>query len=287
VAAPLSLRFDGARGAIGLDVTVHGAPLHMILDTGVDPSAIDAARAAALGLKVDHADGGEASGEGDAKHAAVYPVILEGLSVGGRSAGKIEALAMDMSGLSARYGRRLDGVLGYSFLKTRIVLIDYAAQRLDILDHAGHGAPRVRSCKTRWSTPLRGFGEDTIPRIDGFRLGAASGPISLDTGSNGGITLYPAALDLPAVKAALVEQGEASVTGARGDTKVTTFVLNAPVGFGPFTVPPGQVVTLRAARGEDDRVANVGNKLFAGLKLKVLLDYPARKMTFYGDCAGS
>lgn len=45
-AAPLSVPFDFTRGAIGLDVSVNGTPLYMILDTGVDPSVIDLARAA-------------------------------------------------------------------------------------------------------------------------------------------------------------------------------------------------------------------------------------------------
>ncbi len=69
LAAPLSVPFDFSQSAIGLDVTVKGAPLYMILDTGVDPSVIDTARADALGMKVDRGAGGEATGEGDAKQA--------------------------------------------------------------------------------------------------------------------------------------------------------------------------------------------------------------------------
>ena len=56
-------------------------------------------------------------------------------------------------------------------------------------------------------------------------------------------------------------------------------------GFGPFTLPPGQPADLRATAGSPDtRLANIGNKLFAALKLKMLLDYKARQMTFYGSC---
>ena len=36
--------------------------------------------------------------------------------------------------------------------------------------------------------------------------------------------------------------------------------------------------------GTITRLANVGNKLFAEMNLKILLDYRARQMTFYGDC---
>ena len=54
--SPLVVPFDFSRGAIDLEVKVHGQPLRMILDTGVDPSVIDLSRAQALGLKIDDAD---------------------------------------------------------------------------------------------------------------------------------------------------------------------------------------------------------------------------------------
>ena len=135
-ATPLTVPFDFSRSAIGLDVTVRGVPLYMILDTGVDPSGIDSSRAEALHLHVDRGAGGEASGEGDAAHAQIYPATIEGLGVAGRTLGSVDALAMDMSTLSVRYGRKLDGILGYSFLNTRIVLIDYPNSRLSIRSRA-------------------------------------------------------------------------------------------------------------------------------------------------------
>jgi hypothetical protein len=62
LAKPVEVPFDFSRGAIGLDVTVKGVPLFVILDTGVDPSVIDINRAEALALNVDRAAGGEAVG---------------------------------------------------------------------------------------------------------------------------------------------------------------------------------------------------------------------------------
>ena len=71
----------------------------------------------------------------------------------------------------------------------------------------------------------------------------------------------------------------------RGDATMKTYVLNATVGFGPFSLPAGQVVVASGQAGSaDTRLANIGNRLFAALKLKMLLDYRARQMTFYGDC---
>ena len=285
MATPLTVPFDYSRNAIGLNVTVKGAPLFMILDTGVDPSVIDLAHADALGLTVDRKAGGEASGEGDAKQSKVFPSSISGLAIAGRDFAPVDALAFDMTTLSAQYRRELDGVLGYSFLTDKIVLIDYDRHTLAILGRAADAEPVARLCRKHWSVPLRPFGDDNIPRVPDFRLGAASGAISLDTGSNGGIDLYQSALDLPGLRDALSEKGEISFAGARGTAKTKSYVLNVPVGFGPFALPAGQAVTLRAAKdAHDERVANIGNKLFAAMKLKLLLDYRARQMTFYGDC---
>ncbi len=177
------------------------------------------------------------------------------------------------------------GVLGYSFLTGKIVLIDYANRTLGILDHPGDATAVVATCRKHWSAALRSFPDDTIPAIWDFHFGAASGPVSLDTGSNGGISLYQKALELPAMSAALAKKGEIAYSGARGSAKADSYVLNEPVGFGPFTLPAGQSVTLRSAgEASDTRVANIGNKLFAAMKLKMLLNYRDGIMVFYGDC---
>lgn len=284
-AAPLSVPFDFSRHAIGLDVSVKGTPLYVILDTGVDPSVIDETLAGTLGLKVDRTAGGEASGEGDAKHATVYPTSVDGLSVAGRAVAPFDALTTDMSTLSKHYGRKLDGVIGYSFLNGKIVLIDYAKSTLGILDTPSDAAAAVSRCAKHWSIALQTFPDDSIPIIAEFRFGSAIAPISLDTGSNGGISLFPKALELPGLRAALVEKGQTTYAGARGESSTKTYVLREKVGFGPFTLPAGQVVTLHPTQDTGGtRAANIGNQLFAAMKLKLLLDYKSRVVTFYGAC---
>jgi hypothetical protein len=284
-AAPLSVPFDFSRNAIGLDVSVKGAPLYVILDTGVDPSVIDETLAGTLGLKIDRGAGGEASGEGDAKHSVTYPTSIDGLAVAGRAFAPFDALTTDMSTLSKHYGRKLDGVIGYSFLNGKIVLIDYAKTTLGILDAPSDAAPVVSRCARHWSIALQGLPDDSIPIVADFRFGAAKAPISLDTGSNGGISLFPKALALPGLRAALVEKGKTTYAGARGESSTKIYVLREPVGLGPFTLPAGQVVTLRPTQDAGDaRAANIGNQLFAAMKLKLLLDYKSRAVTFYGAC---
>jgi hypothetical protein len=280
---PLTIPFDFSRSAIGLDVTVKGKPLYVILDTGVNPSMIDLALAEALGLKTDRKDGGEPSGFGDAKGATVFPSSIDKLVIGGHAFAPFDALASDMTALSAHYGRKLDGILGYSFLADKIVLIDYPRQTLGILNQTTDAVPMIETCRTHWSTRLRTV--ENFPVITNFRFGAATGRITLDTGSNGGIALYQSALDLSGVRVALSENSAITFAGARGDGKANSYTFNVPVGFGPFTLPPGEVVTVRNEKGSNStRVANGGNALFAAMKLKMLLNHRARIMTFYGEC---
>ncbi len=284
-ASPLTVPFDFSKGAIGLEVTIKGAPAYMLLDTGVDPSAIDTARAEALGFKIDRSAGSEATGYGDDKSAEVFPTSIDNLAIAGRRFAPVEALTMDMGQLSARYGRPLDGVLGYSFLFDKIVLIDYPRRTAAILDRPGDALPAVQSCRKHWSIALRGVKDDSIPVISDFRFGAATAPVSLDTGSSGGIALYQRALDVPGLRAALTANGEGASIGARGYSKTKKYVLNEPVGFGPFTLPPGQTVTLRDDEGSADTyIANIGNRLYSALTPKILLDYQHHVVTFYGDC---
>lgn len=282
-AAPVIVPFDFSRNAIGLDVKVKGVQLYMLLDTGVDPSIIDLSRTGTLRLKIDRKDGGNASGFGEGKAPSVFPSRIDQLALGDRTFASFDALAFDTTGISASYGRKIDGILGYSFLSDKVVLIDYPEHRLGIFDKAGEADAITGACHKRWSTPL--MTADNFPVIANFRLGATNAPVSFDTGSNGGIALFQSALALPGIRGELTEKGAITHVGARGEAKSKSYLLKAPVGMGPFGLPPGQTVTLHGeAAASDMRLANVGNKLFAEMKLKMLLDYPAKTITAFGDC---
>jgi hypothetical protein len=284
-AAPVSMPMDFSRGVIGLDATIADQPVYVMLDTGVDPSAIDIHRAEALGLKMDRDDGGEVSGVGDAKSVIAHPASIEGLAIGSRRFGPVDALTSDLSTLSTAYGRPLDAVLGFSFLKNSLVLIDYPNRKLVLLDRLADARPTIRDCRRRWNLAFQTLGDDDWPIIPNFRFGTSAGPVSLDTGSNGGIALFEPALTLRGLRAALVETGEEEHSGFRGKEKSKIYVLNESVGFGPFALPAGQAVRITKTMGTaDTRVANIGNQLFAAMHLKILLDYPAKKILFYGDC---
>jgi hypothetical protein len=282
-AQTLRVPFDFSKSAIGIEATVNGEPLFILLDTGVDPSAIDLQRAEALHLKIDR-NAGPVSGVGNTEQPTAFPATIEGFAMAGHKFGSFAALASDLSALSAKYGRKLDAVIGYSFLQDKIILIDYPGRTLQLLDRPSEARSTSKSCRTKWSALMQLLEGENWPLITQLRLGDAVISATLDTGSSGSITLYNGALDMPGVRSALVQKGEVKSGGFRGEEKLNEYVFNKAIGFGHFELPPGTAVTLRNVKGSSTDLANVGNQLFASMNLKMMLDYRHRRMAFFGDC---
>lgn len=283
-AAPLTLPFDFSRHAIGLRVTVKGAPLYVLLDTGVNPSVIDLARATALGLPLNRKAAGRGSGEGGGTTEAI-PSRIEQLEIGGRRVGDVEALSADLSAISKTYGQPVGAVLGYSFLKDKIVLLDYPRTTLTIFDSAREAAAANRQCRRRITMPFTSFGGEQFPVTHDFRFGDTAAPVTLDTGSNRILALYQSALQLPAIRAALKTTGAGGGSSFGGSYTTRTATLNLPLRIGPFALPAGQTVSVMPVpESLRTRVANAGNGMFAALKVRLLLDYAGKRVAFYGDC---
>jgi hypothetical protein len=283
-AANQTVPFDFSHHAIGLNVSVKGKQLYVLLDTGVDPSVIDLGRAKALALPMQNGKGGEASGEGNGS-AHVFPATIKALAIDGQAWGDVDALAMDMSGLSKSYGKALDGVLGYSFVVGKTVVIDYPASTVTFYKGSHPVAAAMKRCKLHYATPLVFAGaDDRIPVLPDFRFGEVKAKISLDTGSNRGISLFPATLELKGVRAALVHTGRVEGAGARGGFTSDRSQLNLATGIGDFTLPAGREVVQLPDQSKPGIAANLGNPTFADMKVKLVIDYPAKRLAMYGDC---
>ncbi len=280
----LRVPFDFSQSEIGIDATLNGEPLYILFDTGVDPSIIDVQRAEALHLKIDRAGGGPVSGYGNTEQSTAFPTTIQRFAISGRKFGSFDALASDLSALSGKYGRRVDAFIGYSFLQDKIILVDYPRRTLYLLDRPSAAAAATKFCRTKWSAPMQLLEGENWPLIPQLRLGDAVVSATLDTGSSGSITLYEGALDMPGVRSALVQKGEVKSGGFQGEEKSKGYVFNKPVGFARFELPPGVAVTLRNVKGSSSNLANVGNKFFASMDLKMMLDYRHLTMTFFGDC---
>lgn len=255
------------RNQILLPVRLGGSgDLGMILDTGADPSGID------LGLAleqqaVDTTISGEAEGVGTGR-TSIYPATLRDLAVGDLTVDSLPALAFDLSALSRRFGRPLHGVLGYSFLRDRVVQVDYAAGVVRVCTGPGPmplatGIPQVR-------IPLRLAEGDVIPLIDVIHVNGRRTTVSLDTGSSLGLELFADAVRELRLEAARDGGRADSVFGVRGGAERLVGRVDS-LRIGGIPLPPEPVSFSSREGGSQERRGNLGNRALAGLVLT--LDY--------------
>jgi hypothetical protein len=283
-AVPLRVPFDFSRHVIGLDVTVKGHQLFMMLDTGVNPSTIDLARAEALGMPLDRKAAGVGNGEGGGRAEAI-PSSIKALAIGGRGFGDIEALAVDMRAVSSAYGRKVDGALGYSFLKGKVVLIDYPAKAVSFFSSGAEAAAPTAMCRRHYTTAFVSLGDEEFPLMRDFHIGAIKGPATLDTGSSRLVGIYRGALNVPGLVQTLKVAGQEKGASFGGGYTTGNATLTVPVGIGPFELPAGQAVSIMPDEGSmQTRIANVGNQFLASMNGKLLLDYAGQRISMFADC---
>ncbi len=112
-------------GLVYIQVSVNGAaPVWMDLDDGTSPSAIDLDYATSLGLKLKP---GVGSATGIGTERIEFFNTSADLSAGASSR-RVEFSASRLKGMTGPDGKPLAGVLGYSFLEGRILVIDYPNQ---------------------------------------------------------------------------------------------------------------------------------------------------------------
>jgi hypothetical protein len=157
-----------------------GRRLSVLIDTGTDPSAIDLGLARRLGLRL----GEFALGTGAASDSVPYTeTVLPWLRLGALEVRDLFALALDLRATPFD----VDVVLGYNVLRQLVLHIDYGARRL-LLRHPDLGAPPTPGAQPM---PLV-FHEHFPAFVDVLVDGGVGLPLAtIDTGSNGGLTVGP------------------------------------------------------------------------------------------------
>ena len=153
----------------------------MLLDTGVDPSVVDFATAKELKLPIDTLQSGNAEGRGNDK-VVVFPTAIEDLNINSKSYGTVEALTLDLKKLETPLGKKLHGVLGYSFLKDKIIRINYDDRILQLIDSKQHLEEIIS--ENAFVTEFINDGDDMIPILNNFKVNGEYFIASLDTGSS-------------------------------------------------------------------------------------------------------
>jgi len=114
-------------------VDVHAnrqGPFQFAIDTGTSTTAITPELAKRLGVAAWPIGQGTTAGA----HVAVTAGILDSFMVGGAKTEKMSVVVADFFAvLSEAVGARLDGIVGYNFLRNYKVVIDYPNERLSLI----------------------------------------------------------------------------------------------------------------------------------------------------------
>jgi predicted aspartyl protease len=265
--------FDFYHDSIIVKVKVNGrGPFNMLLDTGVNPSVIDRQTAKELQLKMS-SQGEQGSGGGTERNLA-YETSLPRVQLAGLEAVNVEALATDLSNIKDKLGRPLQGVLGYSLLKNRVVQFDYPKQ-----------VARFCSSSSELASNLDGSKQTTLPftyrddiLVDGILVNGKKVVATLDTGCNGSFQIPPKAVAQLGLEKELHEAKANQSFGFNGQAENEKGKVKN-ITIGGISVDRPEVVFFKTGAGYDDaawglRIGNAFLKEFV-----VTVDYQKNIIT--------
>jgi predicted aspartyl protease len=272
----IEVPFEFYRNSVILQVNINGkGPYSMLLDTGTDPSAIDIETAKQIGLKITPVDVGGV-GAGSDKIVS-YQTVLPEIQISDFVASNVEALAGEsLSNVSQRLGRSIQGVLGYSLLKDRIVQLDYGKRMIRFYSASPFPGPGkqtedqvILSFELFNATPLI----DEV-YVDGKRINA-----TLDTGSNGTLRLTATAMKSLGLEEEAQKAEPLSVAGYAGKAKYRKGKLKT-LAVGKLGVSAPAVTFVMEKREGEDRApgGNIGNAFMSNFS--VTFDYRKKLVAF-------
>jgi len=258
--APVEVPFEFVANQIIVQVKIAGkGPYSMLLDTDTDPSAIDLATARELGLRLDARSFPASGGGADAN--LVQLTRLSTVELGDVIAKDVSAGAIDLTKLSAKLERPIHGVLGYSFLKDRIVQIDYAASKIRFYTVTPYiGIQNSPNTVNKIALPFR-YDEGVV--IDSVFINGQKLKATLDTGSSGTFALTPEAVAMLGLEEAEQKGPVEKSVGYNGEYESKSGLLKS-VRIGRLSVESAPTAFWSPGTGHDKKnfQVNIGNGFF-------------------------
>jgi predicted aspartyl protease len=169
----------GAQPLILLPVHVNGqGPFDFILDTGAGTSLLTPERAKELNVEIIGSKEGQSAGG----KVAVSLGRAASLAVGAVKVDDLDLGIVDLAHIGATVGAKIDGDLGYNFLRHFRVMIDYARCEIRLED-----PKRVESVDggVKTEVPIRlANAAKPIILVDVYANGRGPFPFAIDTGTS-------------------------------------------------------------------------------------------------------
>jgi predicted aspartyl protease len=258
---PVEIPFEFVHNQIVVKVKVGGkGPFNMLVDTNTDPSAIDVATARELGLAVGD-KGYPATGGGTEANTA-YLTRLPSVELGSLAVKDVTAATINLAKISERMGGPIHGILGFSFLKDRIIQIDYPNSKVRFFAESPY--PKIQFSANTVNTIAFPFKrEDGEVMIDSVYINNEKMRAALDTGSSGTFSLTPEAVALLALEEQ-AQAGESSKSvGYNGEYESKQGILKS-VRLGRISVESVRADFWLPKTGHDNKKfqVNIGNGFF-------------------------
>jgi len=258
---PVEVPFEFVHNQIVVQVKIAGkGPFNMLVDTNTDPSAIDEKTARELGFSIG-SSGAPASGSGTEVNPT-YPTTFPMIELGSVTAKQVAAATIDMSKISARIERPIAGVLGYSFLKDRIIQIDYGNLKLRFFAESPY--PRIQMAPNTVNTIAMTFRrEEGDVIVDSVFVNNEKMRATLDTGSSGSFSLTPEAVALLGLEDDAAEAKTETSVGYNGQYEQKNGILKS-IRMGRYSAESVQASFFAPKTGHDNRPwqVNIGNAFF-------------------------
>ena len=169
----------GAQPLILLPVQVNGrGPFDFILDTGAGTSLLSSDLAKQLDVKVIGSKEGHSAGE----KVSVSLAKIDFLAVGGIKLSDVDVGVVDLANIGKTIGAKIDGDLGYNFLKHFRISIDYRDSEIR-LDDPKRVESLSRSAKTEIPIRLASPAKPLI-LVDVHANGRGPFQFAIDTGTS-------------------------------------------------------------------------------------------------------
>jgi len=269
--------FDFIQNQIVLHATIDGkGPYNFLLDTGTRRAMIDTRVVKQLRIPLNGVRN-EISGAGS-RRVFGKQVTLGELRIGTLVVHGLAADAFDLSALSLKFGRPLDGALGFGFLESRIVQFDYFRRHIRFCSESPFG-PGNRPPDTRWraSFPME-FSENSIlPVLGECYINRKRLPVTLDTGSGFGLILFPQAIHVLGMEQFMPNGRPIVASGYRGKVLMREGCVRS---LRLKTIDLGAVEAAYVERGygesenPEHRAGNLGNIILQDFL--ITLDYRHR-----------
>ena len=268
--------FEFVRNQIVVQVKIAGkGPFNMLFDTDTDPSAIDLATARDLGLKLG-SKGYQGTGGGTETNL-VYPTNIPGVELGSVTAKEVFAAAIDLTKLSAKFGKPIHGVLGYSFLKNRIFQIDYPASKIRF--YAASPYQGIQNSENAVNQTVLAFRYDNNVIVDSVFVNGQKMRATLDTGGSNTFALTPEAITMLGLEDEARNAKAEIAAGYNGEFESKTGTLKS-VRIGGLSVDSRPVAFWFAGTGHDKKKyqLSIGNGFFKDYRLT--FDFRAKIVVF-------